>query len=133
MKRIFASRHYRWFDKFNPYWNDQNRVENALYVAHIQERLNYILRVRGYVSLNEALNFLGFEQTRWGDMIGWVRNPRPGEGDGYIHFGIWDQGIAHGKDWLHGKLDVMTLRFNVDNTKDPLTYRVRKLREEGKI
>jgi hypothetical protein len=99
----------------------------------VQEDLNDLLRVRGYVTLNEALRLLGFERDRWGDQIGWLRDPAPGEGDGYVYFGVWDQGFTHGKDWIHGKLDVMTISFNVDKTKDPLSYRVRKLREEGKI
>jgi hypothetical protein len=79
------------------------------------------------------LELLGFERTIEGGMNGWVRTPDPGEGDGYIYFGVWDRGIAHGKDWIAGKLDVMTLSFNVDKTRISLPRRVRKLRREGKI
>jgi hypothetical protein len=131
--KSFAARHYRWFDEFNPLWNEQHRRQNPIFVAMVQEQLNESLRIRGYVTLNEALELLGFERDRWGDQEGWVRDPAPGEGDGYVYFGVWDKGFTHGKAWIHGKLDGMTISFNVDKTKDPLSYRVRKLREEGKI
>lgn len=131
--KSFAERHYRWFDKFNPHWDNINRKQNPIFVAMVQQDLNDLLRVRGYVTLNEALKLLGFERTRWGDQIGWLREPVSGEGDGYVYLGVWDEGFAHGKDWIQGKLDVMGISFNVDKTKEPLTYRVRKLREEGKL
>jgi hypothetical protein len=131
--KSFASGHYRWFDKTNPYWNNQDRRQNPIFVSRVQEHLNALLRARGYVPLNEALELLGFERTIVGGMNGWVQNPGPEEGDGYIYFGVWDRGMAYGKDWISGKLDVMTLTFNVDRSEISLPRRVKKLRMEGKI
>lgn len=133
MKNFFASRHKRVFDKFNPFWNDQDRVQNAIYVSYIQSRLNDVLQVRGYVSLNEALEFLGFERTVRGGQAGWIRDVDPEEGDGHIDFGVWAEGYARGKDWLHGNLDSMTLYFNVDRVEISMPRRVKKLKAEGKL
>lgn len=97
----------------------------------IQMQLNDLLRVRGYVSLNEALELLGFERTVAGGMNGWIRDSR--EGDGYIYFGVWDQGLVHGKDWIRGDLDVMTISFNVDRSPVSFPRRVKKYLKEGKV
>lgn len=130
---ISAFRVTRYFDRLNPYWNDLDRKQNVLFLTMIQMQLNDLLRVRGYVSLNHALGLLGFERIAAGNMIGWVRYPEPGEGDGYIHFGVWDEGMARGKDWLSGELVSLPIRFNVDSSETPFHHRVEKLRKEGKI
>lgn len=131
MNPSFASGHYRWFDKFNPHWNNSDRRQNAIFISMVQMHLNDLLKTRGYVTMNEALELLGFERTVAGGMNGWIRDSA--EGDGYVYFGAWDQGFAHGKDWIHGKLDVMTISFNVDRVKVSMPRRIKKFREEGKI
>lgn len=129
---IASRRYQRVFDELNPLWSSDLR-RNPVFVSEVQERLNETLRTRGYVTLNEALKSLGFKRTRWGDMLGWLRDSAPDEGDGRIYFGTWNEGIAAGKDWTLGKLDSKTISFNIDNSQHPLTYRVRKLREKGII
>lgn len=133
MNRLLASRPTRWFDKHNPFWNEEDRKQNARFVHYVQSHLNDLLRARGYVSLNEALELLGFERTVRGGQQGWVRDPEPDEGDGYIDFGVWAEGFARGKEWLNGDLDVMTLYFNVDRVTISMPRRIRKLKAEGKI
>lgn len=133
MSRL-AKKPYRWFDKSNPLWDNYNRKQNPIFVARVQEQMNDLLQSRGYVTLNEALRSLGFKRDRWGDMVGWVSDPDPEQGDGYIYFGVWDQGMAHGKDWIAGRLDAMTISFNIDRTPESLPRWVRRnLRAEGKI
>lgn len=122
----------RVFDKHNPHWNSQNRIRNALYVSWVEDVLNRRLRVRGYVSANEALELLGFERTVKGGQAGWIRD-HDGEGDGYIDLGTWAEGFHHGKDWLHGRLDVMTIRLNVDRVTISMPRRIQKLKAEGKL
>lgn len=128
-----VGRYRRNFDKLNPLWNNTDRRQNPIFVTFVQQHLNDVLQVRGWVSLNDALRELGFPQDIVGDSIGWLRDPEPGEGDGRIYFGVWDQGFARGKDWIQGKVDVLPLSFNVDRIDESLPVRVRKLREEGKI
>lgn len=129
----FASGHKRRFDKWNLYWDNYDRKQNPIFVAMVQQDLNDLLQTQGYVSLNTALELLGFERTIEGGQNGWLRDVDPSEGDGYIYFGVWDQGFAHGRDWMHGKLDVMTISFNVDRVRESMPRRVRRQIEEGKI
>jgi hypothetical protein len=129
-----AARQYRRnFDKLNPLWNRTDRRRNPIFVSFVQEHLNDVLQARGWVTLNDALRELGFPQDIVGDSVGWVRNPKPDEGDGRIYFGVWDQGFARGKDWIQGNVDVLPISFNVDRADEPLPVRVRRLREEGKL
>jgi hypothetical protein len=107
-------------------------MKNPVYVAWVQDELNSRLRVRGYVSANEALKLLGFACTVEGGQAGWIRD-HEGEGDGYIDLGIWVHGFLWGRDWLQGKIDAMPLYFNVDRTIVSMPRRIKKLKEEGKI
>lgn len=125
-------RYVRYFDNTNVLWNEDLK-QNPIFVTFVQMRLNDLLRVRGYVMLNDAFDLLGFERTIRGGQAGWLRDPENGEGDGYIHFGVWDKGLVRGKEWLSGELDVLPLRFNVDRTTESLARRVRRLKEKGKI
>lgn len=131
MKKSRASRHTRVFDNLNHRWDDRDRRNNAMFVQMIQDMANDILRSRGYISLNEVLSLLGFELDRWGDMVGWVRDSE--DGDGYVDFGVWAHGFAEGRDWIRGKVGFKALYFNVDRSDDPLPYRIRKLKEKGKL
>lgn len=130
MKKPWSFR--RVFDRTNAHWDDTNRIRNALYVRWVQNELNDRLRVRGYVTANEALELLGFERTIKGGQAGWVRD-HDGDGDGYINFGIWAHGFLWGKDWLHGKIDAMPLYLNVDRVTISMPRRIKKLKSEGKI
>lgn len=134
MKRIPASRRpFRLFDKFNPHWDNHDRRKNAIFVGIVLGQLNDLLREQGYVFLNDALELLGFESTIEGMIVGWLRDSDPDEGDGYVSFGIWDQGFREGMDWIDGKSDLMVFRFNVDRFDASLPKRIKQLREEGRI
>jgi len=122
----------RVFGKHNPHWDSRNRIQNPLYIRWVLDTLNDRLRVRGYVSANEALELLGFERTVKGGQAGWVRD-HDGEGDGYIDFGIWVHGFLWGKAWLNGEIDEMPLYFNVDPVTVSMPRRIKKLKAEGKI
>lgn len=102
-----------------------------MFVQNVEETANHILQTRGYISLNEVFKLLGFEKDRWGDMVGWVRDSE--DGDGYIEFGVWAHGFAEGRDWIRGKVGFKALYFNVDRADHPLPYRIRKMKEEGKL
>lgn len=116
----------RVFDKYNVLWDNYNRKNNPTFVFKIQEQMNALLQDREYVTLNEALRALGFERDPWGDRVGWVKDPDPYQGDGRIYFGIWDRGMAHGKDWIAGRLDRMVISFNIDRTPESLPRRIRR-------
>lgn len=119
------------FDKLNPNWDNIAKKNNAIFVSLVSLRLDNLLKSRGYVTLNEAYFLLGFERTIDGGRFGWIRDADPSVGDGRIDFGIWSEGVTHGMDIIHGRVDFFTLRFNVDRTTEPMPKRIRRLREEG--
>lgn len=133
MKTPLKRRPRRVFDKTNKHWNNLNRRRNQLYVRMMQEYANDLLRYRGYVSLNDVFDLLGFERTVRGGQQGWFRSDLDDVGDGYIEFGIWAEGFERAKAWLRGEVDMMTLYFNVDPVMVSMPRRIKKLQEEGKL
>lgn len=74
--------------------------------------LNDRLRVRGHVFLNEVYDYLGFERTREGAVVGWTLN---GDGDGRIDFGMYrPENSDRIKDFINGHEKNVWLDFNVD-------------------
>lgn len=102
--RIFDEDHEDWSEF--PHQN-QTRIEN------VQEMANTLLRVDGFVTLNQVYEMLGFEWTAAGQQVGWVINPKDG-GDGVIDFGVWTDGKYQGKKWINGNKQAILLDFNVD-------------------
>lgn len=135
MKRFLASRRYtpwRLLDKFHPVWDNYDRRKNAIFVGLALGELNDRLREDGVVTLNQVLERLCFggTETSEGDFEGWVFEPDPEYGDGYISFGIWDKGFSEGRDWLDGKIDVIKLRFNVDRVPIPVSLEMKRLKDQ---
>jgi hypothetical protein len=120
------------FDKFHPCWDNYDRRKNAIFVGLALGELNDQLRERGFVTLNQVLERLHFgeRETSEGDYEGWVFEPDPEYGDGYISFGIWDNGFTEGMDWINGKSDLIKLRFNVDRVPLPVSIHKKKLKDE---
>lgn len=136
MKRS-ASRRYTpclLFDKFHPRWDNYDRKKNAIFVGLVLGELNEALRLYGFITLNQALDALDFGgiEASEGDFEGWVLNPEPGDGDGYISFGIWDHGFNEGLDWINGKSDLIKLRFNVDRVPIHVSLQKKRLKNERK-
>lgn len=131
--KVFPRRYVpcRLMDKFHPGWDNYDRKKNAIFVGLVLGELNNRLREHGVVTLNEALEALGFgaTETSEGDYEGWVFEPDPKYGEGHISFGIWDDGFAAGMDWLNGKVDVIKLKFNVDRVPIPVSLQKKKERD----
>ena len=97
----------------NKHWSDIPN-QNQFTLQMIQSELNDLLRLQGHVFLNQAYDLLGFEPTAAGQIVGWKKNPKDGEGDGFISFGIWEDGVYRGTQWLNGDRESIKLDFNVD-------------------
>lgn len=122
----------RLFDKFNCLWDNYDRRNNAIFLGKVLGELNDLLREKGHVTLNEALKRLGFgdTETSEGDFEGWVYEPDPRYGDGYISFGVWDQGFTNGMDWVNGRCDVLKIRFNIDRVPLCISMQAKRERKE---
>jgi hypothetical protein len=108
----------RVFDEYNNNWSDIP-VQNPAFVQQIQNWANDLLRVKGWVTLNDVYDMLGFEKTVAGQMVGWVYEPKlDADGnrlnDSYIQFGVWKNGVYNAKEWINGNEQAILLDFNVD-------------------
>lgn len=84
---------------------------NRFRITAVQKQLNDELRLRGHVFLNQAYELLGFKVTQAGQQVGWVKNPKLGQGDGYIDFGL-DQPVN--REFVTGQTSDVLVEFNVD-------------------
>lgn len=87
------SRYARYFKRYsdsgvkNPYWcDDSTHLEYWFNLE--QSYLNDLFKAKGFLTLNEAYKELGFEETQAGMVVGWVFDPKEGEGDNYIQLNI---------------------------------------------
>lgn len=68
------------FGKRNPNWSTDNG-QNVYFLQACESRADDLLRVRGFLTLNEVYDMIGLEQTEEGALMGWV-------GDVEVDFGI---------------------------------------------
>jgi hypothetical protein len=101
------------FDRTNPKWQ-KNSEMNRAFIQIQQDIANHDLNARGYVFLNDVYEALGFERTKAGQHVGWVRN---GDGDGYIDFGLQE---IHNAGLVDGTNKEAWLDFNVDGVIENL-------------
>lgn len=101
------------FDRTNPRWQ-KNAEMNRAFIQIQQDIANHDLNSRGYVFLNDVYEALGFERTKAGQHVGWVRN---GDGDGYLDFGLQE---IHNAGLVDGTNKEAWLDFNVDGVIEDL-------------
>lgn len=109
------SEYARCFDETCLGWN-RDPDYNFMFVKQIQNWANDRLDSKGYVFLNEVYEMLGFNKTRAGQEVGWVKD---GDGDGYIDFGIFDLKDKQKRRFVNGYEKSIWLDFNVDG---PIKY-----------
>lgn len=108
------------FDEGNRNWRP-TWGHNQMFLRSQQQYAQDRLNSKGWLSLNDVYDSLGFEKTRAGQVVGWV----VGNADSYIDFGIVDNhdGIrfVNGDErsvWLDFNVDGMILDL-IDNQKGP--------------
>lgn len=103
----------RVFDRNNPNWSDVPH-QNQNFINMVENSANRRLIINGYLFLNDVYEMLGYPKTQAGQQVGWIANPKDGEGDGIIDFGVWNEGTYKGVEWISGQRDALLLDFNVD-------------------
>lgn len=108
-----ASEYMKVFDEANPYW-EKDADFNLMFLRSQQTFANDKLRAQGYLFLNDVYKALGFPETRAGQIVGWLYNPKNEMGDNEVDFGmnhLDDQGV---RDFINGYERSIWLDFNVD-------------------
>ncbi len=104
----------RFFDETSTQWSKESEY-NFTFLRCQQNWFNDLLKMRGYVILNDVYERLGLMPTSAGAVVGWVLD---GEGDSYIDFGIFrDDERVH--DFVNGRENSVLLDFNVDGLIQP--------------
>lgn len=100
----------RVFDESNAKWQRES-MYNQFFLQCQQNYANDRLRANGHIFLNEIYDCLGFERTKAGAIVGWVK----GNGDNYIDFGIFDRTDKYqSARFVNGDERSVLLDFNVD-------------------
>ena len=76
-----------------------------------QNFLNDKLRVKGFLTLNEAYVALGFKETKAGMVCGWVYDKKNPNGDNYVEFDVKEVCIMNENGYYEG---AYAIDFNVD-------------------
>lgn len=100
----------RFFDETTPRWEREPEY-NYLFLKCQQNWANDMLRARGHLFLNEVYDRLGFDRSKAGQAVGWVRDSG---GDNYVDFGIFDGDNPRAIDFVNGREKSIMLDFNVD-------------------
>lgn len=100
------------FDETNRHWSNHPN-DNRNFILTVQSWMNNKLNANGHVFLNDVYDALGFERTTPGSVVGWVKN-NPRGSDGYISFGMEENGDEIAKLFMQGHEKSIWLDFNVD-------------------
>ncbi|MCM1525381.1 MAG: DUF6353 family protein [Ruminococcus sp.] len=102
----------RFFDEGSPYW-EKDAEYNLCFLKSQQSYANDILKLNGYLYLNDVYKMLGIPETKAGQVVGWVYDKENPIGDNYVDFGIYDGFVAN-RDFVNGYERTILLDFNVD-------------------
>lgn len=103
----------RFFDESCAAW--QNDPEyNLMFLKSQQQYANDLLVSRGRLFLNEVYRMLGIDETKAGQVVGWVYDPDCPVGDNYVDFGIYDMDRERVRAFVNGYEPNILLDFNVD-------------------
>lgn len=106
---VGKSPYARIFDETSMYW--QNDPEHNLMFLRCQEQYwNDRLYAYGHVFLNEVYEALGFDHTRHGQVVGWLRDKKDPNAK-RIDFGVYSLGNGR---FVNGMEKSVVLDFNVD-------------------
>lgn len=104
------SAYARFFDESCPAWT-KNSEYNLTYLKQQQVYANDLLKIRGYMFLNEVYDMLGMPRTKAGQVVGWIYDAENSTGDNYIEFDIYSE---CNKRFVNGHDRIALLDFNVD-------------------
>ena len=110
----YHSGYEKFFAKgYSEFWED-NAEYNLMFLNRMEQYCNDQLKSKGRLFLNEVYKMLGFEETKAGQVVGWVYDEKNPVGDNYVSFGIYDIKNPAKVDFVNGLEKAILLDFNVD-------------------
>lgn len=105
----------RCFDESNPNWQ-KDADFNLTFLKGVEQWATNKLRAKGFLSLNEVYEALGFNETPFGQVIGWYYDPKDDKksGVGYVDFNMFDHNNDCKRAFIYGDERSVWLDFNVD-------------------
>lgn len=101
----------RFFDDGCNGWS-KNPEFNLMFLKRQQSWANDMLKVKGYLFLNDVYEMLGIPKSQAGQNVGWIYSKKPDhKGANYVDFGIYE---SWNKDAVNGYERTFILDFNVD-------------------
>ena len=89
--------------------------DNKFFLIQQQRYANERLKSRGYLSLNEVYELLGFPSTKAGQVVGWLydcKDPNY-KGDNFLYFVLYNVDCEPNRDFVNGYERNIILDFNV--------------------
>lgn len=103
----------RCFDETNPNWT-KSPEQNMIFLWQQQSYASRLLREKGFLTINEVYEMLGFERIAAGQVVGWVYDEKNPIGDNYVDFGIFDITDEQKRYFVNGHERSIWLDFNDD-------------------
>ena len=110
---LHGSEYAKFFDAGCKGFEKNPEINRKVLLAQ-QAYANDLLRVQGYLFLNDVYDMLGIPRTRAGQIVGWTYNEKNPHGDNFVDFGIYDIHDEQKRDFVNGYESVILLDFNVD-------------------
>ena len=85
-----------------------------MFLIQKQRYANDLLKSKGYLFLNDALEMIGADRTRAGQVVGWIYDEKNPNGDNYVDFGIDNIYREASRRFVNGIERSVLLDFNVD-------------------
>ena len=78
------------FDENSASW-DRSRDMNVFFLKFTQDYFNDLLKLRGYLFLNEVYDRLGIPRRAIGQLVGWVYDENNPNGDNFVDLDIFNE------------------------------------------
>lgn len=85
---------------------------NKVFLIKQQNYANDKLKAKGFLTLNEVYDMLGYRPTAYGQIAGWVYTEDGSVGDNFVDFGLFDVYNEKARDFLNGIEKSVIIDFN---------------------
>lgn len=108
--RVYVSCYARFFNEECSAWTTDPEY-NLMYLKRTEAYATDLLKVHGYLFLNDVLDMLGIPRTKAGQVVGWIYDEKNPVGDNFVDFDLCSE---RNEKFINGYEKSALLDFNVD-------------------